>query len=449
MKSDIPIIKLFINGNKYFFYDAYKNQVLNISKKQFFEINELIKIGLNSYILLKRKDQEYLDIMSLINKGYLKSEFIEEILHPETRYIKNLIDRGLNDLTLQVTKDCNFKCRYCSFTREHKLDRNHEKVNMSWQIAKGGIDFLYNHSKDSDVISLSFYGGEPMLNFDLIEKAVLYAHQLFKSKKVNFYMTFNASVLTQYMINFLIKYQFNILISLDGPATIQNKHRKFSETGNDTFSIVMSNINRLKQTDFTYFKNYVSFAPVVFIDERLTDVLSFFASIGVDEDKISYTYANMSGIDYMESDIYRNTTKPKQYYFEDKEERKILDKFQDKTPLPPIWHPYGPCIPGFTKLFLDTYGDFYPCEKVIASPLTKIGSIFNGIDLKKVEKHMNIGKLSEEDCKNCWAIRYCEMCIVRCIDLEKDCLSKEQKQKVCNIQKNNIEKYMRKIMEKY
>ena len=448
MKTDCPVIKTFILDNKYFFYDTYKNQILHISKKQFREINRLMNIGLTKYISLKEKSQEYLDVLMLINKGYLKGQFIEEILHPETPYIKDLLSRGINDLTLQVTQDCNFKCRYCSFTREHKLDRNHEKINMTWDIAKSGIDFLYNHSKDSDVISLSFYGGEPLLNFELIYKSVLYAERIFQTKTVNFYMTLNASLLNQHIIDFLVEHNFTLLISLDGPPLRQNKHRKFYETGNDTFDIVMSNVNKIKETNLDYFQDYVSFAPVIFSDESLDEIVSFFSSIGVDGEKVSYTYANMSGIDYIESDLINNTGHHKEYYFDNKEKEKIKNKFLDKSTLPSVWHPYGPCIPGFTKLFLDIYGDFYPCEKVIASSITKIGNIKDGIDHQKVYQHMNIGKLTEEECKHCWAIRLCEMCIVRCIDFDTGGINAERKRDICKVQKSNIQNYITNVLIK-
>ena len=445
MKKNSPIIKTFIVDNECFFYDAYKNEILHISKNHLYELRELMEVGLTQYALLNKENQEYWDIICLINKGYLKSQFIDEILHPETKYIQDLISRGINDLTLQITRNCNFKCRYCSFTREHKLDRKHERVNMSWQVAKAGIDFLHDHSKDSESISLSFYGGEPLLNYHLIEKAVLYTEQLFQSKIANYYMTFNASLLTQEMIDFFISHNFNLLISLDGPARIQNKHRRFYETGRETFDIVMSNVEKIRKTSSNYFHNYVNFAPVVFEDEKLEDVLGFFESIGINKDKVNYTYANMNGIDYIEKGIY-DIKKPKRYYLDDKDKNKIENKFLDKSELPSTWHPYGPCIPGYTKLFLDTYGDFYPCEKIITVPFTKIGNAHDGINLQKVIQQMNIGKLTEEDCKKCWAIRYCEMCIVRCIDMERCSLSKEQKRYNCEVQKSNIENYIANIL---
>lgn len=96
--------------------------------------------------------------MLLLDKGMLKSIFIEQIEHSETEYAHFFVDRCINDITLQVTKDCNFKCRYCMFANNNNIGRTHEKLNMTWEVAKRSIDFLYEHSKDAETLTIAFYG---------------------------------------------------------------------------------------------------------------------------------------------------------------------------------------------------------------------------------------------------------------------------------------------------
>jgi len=77
--------------------------------------------------------------------------------------------------------------------------------------------------------------------------------------------------------------------------------------------------------------------------------------------------------------------------------------------------PGGPCIPGGQRLFISADGDFYPCERVSeTSEAMQIGNLNNGFDIAKAKNVLNIGQLTEEDCKNCWAIRHCQICVKHC-----------------------------------
>ena len=88
------------------------------------------------------------------------------------------------------------------------------------------------------------------------------------------------------------------------------------------------------------------------------------------------------------------------------------------TELPKRWHHGGPCIPGEKALFLSADGYYYPCERVNeTSSLARIGSISTGIDIGKVKDVINIEKYTAEECRNCWAYRYCTVCVRNiCID---------------------------------
>ena len=101
-------------------------------------------------------------------------------------------------------------------------------------------------------------------------------------------------------------------------------------------------------------------------------------------------------------------------------------------------HPGGPCIPGTHKLFVNVKGDFYPCEKVCeCSADTIIGNIDKGFDLDKAETLLNVGKLTEEQCRDCWCAKYCYICTAH-LD-QGDGLSRELKQKHCAGVRKSIE----------
>lgn len=451
--TDSPVFKCFVVNNKFYCYDTYTNKILSITREHYEELNSLQLYGMHKYVENHSNSDAANDILTLIDKGFFKINCISSISHPETPYLDDICMRGIYDMTLQVTRNCNFRCRYCSFARSHNIDRTHEERYMSWEVAKESIDFLFEHSKDSEEVYLSFYGGEPLLNFALIKQSVEYAERIFDTKKVIYNMTTNGSILSNEILEFLVKHHFYLLISLDGPREYQNNHRKFYTNGNDTFDIVMKNVQIIMQQQ-EYFKNYVRFSSVLLKDEPCNDTLDFFRSLGVESTRVEYTYANMNGIDYVESPYLKykkhsNLKTENRYdiYGDDTVTRNFIERMQQKlsenTGFPKTWHHSGPCIPSVTKIFVNVFGEFFPCEKIIESPLAQIGTLKNGLDLNKMRQQMNIGMLSEERCKQCWAARFCEICVMKCIDLETNQLSDSLKQNVCEFQKKNIEDYLK------
>jgi uncharacterized protein len=99
----------------------------------------------------------------------------------------------------------------------------------------------------------------------------------------------------------------------------------------------------------------------------------------------------------------------------------------------------GPCIPGHKKLFVTVNGNFIPCEKVNEiSEAMCIGNIYEGFDYEKAKKILNVVQLTEENCKNCWAIRYCSICARQCDNNGE--LSAQIKMPECKITKESVEK---------
>ena len=110
--EDRPIVKIFMIHNKYFLYDTYSNYLFNITRKHYLEIAKLLSMGMQEYKKREKSTKEYRDIEMLLNKGLLKENFVEQIEHPETVFVEDLLQRSINDMSLQVTRSCNFNCRY-------------------------------------------------------------------------------------------------------------------------------------------------------------------------------------------------------------------------------------------------------------------------------------------------------------------------------------------------
>lgn len=415
MLSNVPVLKTFFYKEKYYLYSTSTNQLFSIPKNLFSELNVLQEIGLNKYLRLFTNSKEYEEVLMLIRKGIVCKSPIQKIEHPLCDYVEPLLQRGVNFLILQTTKDCNFNCRYCLFSSEssNSIGMNHEKKYMSLDIAYKSVDFLYDHSMDATEIMVSFYGGEPLLNFELIQKVVIYIESLFITKKVQFGLTTNASLLSEKIIDFFIKHEFYITISMDGGPQIQNMHRKFRENGNNTFDIVWENVKRIQEMDSAYFKTHVVFHPVLFRDDNYDAEVNFFNSNNIGSDAVSFTYANTQGIDYYINGSKINAKKNTQMSETAYSERERV--FSQKYEISDKWHHNGPCVPGALRLFVDIEGNFYPCEKTDSA--VSIGSLDHGFNYEKINDILNIGKYTEDECKICWAKRFCKMCISQCVDI--------------------------------
>ena len=444
IKRDIPIIKGFVYRKQFYVYDTYTNRIIGVSKEQFQEICLLQNIGITKYIELNKENAAYEDVRMLINKGMLKSNFIKKVEHPCTEDVSILIQRCVNDVILQVKKDCNFCCRYCGFASSGMRENEHKKQEMSWEVAKKSIDFLYEHSCDVKEIKIAFYGGEPLLNFELIKRVVNYANNRFMTKRIRYTMTINGSILTDEIIKFIIQNNFYVSISLDGDKEIQDKHRKLRISGKGTFDIVYQNVLKLKELDNEYFDNNISFLPVLFDDENYQRVEKFFQKLNVK--KILPLNAGMNGIDYVvhkvPNDVDWKKAEGINNYFV-----KYGDIYKEKKRLTETWHHNGPCIAGIGKVFVDTEGNMYPCEKVVQTPFLLVGNVDRGLNINKVTEFMNIGLLSEEECKTCWAMRFCNLCIDQCYDMESQKLSKERKLDYCRLQKKKVMEFFESIIE--
>ncbi len=444
--GDNYMVKTFIYKNNYYAYDAFTNTLMRVNKEIYLDINEYINLGEKEY--RKKYGMDYSKSTEmLLQKGYFKCNQITEVESPYNDMWEDILNNNVNNVTLQVTQECNFKCRYCSYATDNNISRTHLNANMSWEIAQKSIDFLYNHSSYANKVNISFYGGEPLLNFPLIKKAVHYANELFLTKTVQYVMTINGSIMSSDIMDFIVKNNFYLTISFDGDKQVQNKHRVFRKNGLGTFDVVYKNVSLLRENYPDYFAKNVLLLPVLFNDESDIDVKNFFVScMNIPEDKIAITTAEMRGIDYRESFyVMNNNYNSSRGYFRDFETNiEFMDScFADKYPINKKWHHRGPCIPGVQKLFVDIHGILYPCEKCIDDLGLAIGDVRIGFDKDQIFRYLNVGKLTENECKKCWATRFCDICALRCFDVETSTLKKETKLTACKLEKEKTLEYLK------
>lgn len=457
-----PFIKLLRTPKGFYFYEVNRNEIVQVEKDTFILLNKILA-GQS----LDGVEQTTVDKLNNIkNKGYLSTKRIKKIKHPMTDDLKYILNNKMQKMTLQLTQNCNFRCSYCIYSgNNNDKQRQHTNVVMSFDTAKKAIDFLCEHSRDSNFLNISFYGGEPLLEFELMKKATEYAKKKLFGKHLTFNMTTNGSLFTNEIVEFCIDNEINVLVSLDGPKEIHDKHRKFAN-GKGTFDVITSNISDIKN-EYPQFFERLNFNMVVDPNNDPDCINTITIDYGMfEKDKMML---NLIDDNYFEeknnvSDSFIIKTQYDAFiaylsYFGRVDERfvttlskeaaidvlKDIEKMGGTDCMPDEAAPGGPCIPGALRCLADVHGNLFPCERCSeTSKAMCIGSLEHGFDIQKAKNILNIGAITEEQCKNCWSVIHCTICASQVED--NDTFSEQMKLSKCMDVRNRTEAKLRDII---
>lgn len=440
-----PFVKLFRTPNAGYCLDINRNEILKIGEDSY----DYLRAVLSG----KAADKEPEELQQLKEQGYLLEEsVVKKVKHPISDYLEEYLDRRLNKLTLQVTQDCNFRCRYCVYSEEHNdRQRSHSKKHLSLEDAKRAVDFLWEHSVDSSNVNIGFYGGEPLLEMELIREIIAYSEKRFAGKELTYNITTNATLLTEEIVHYFQDHKVRVMISLDGPKEINDRNRVF-KGGAGTFDTVMERIAMVRRTAPEYAhtlqismvmdpENDFDCINEIYIEENQFDELNVSTSI-VDQEydgreanfSEAYIWKNryhrfLALLSYM-GRIERRKLSPIVNVPVFAEVERRMDVASGLR-LFAVDAPSGPCIPGQLRLFCNAEGRLFPCERVSeTSDVCCIGSLENGFDLEKARAFLNVGAITEEDCKRCWSFRYCSLCGKKA-DAGNGRLEAEEKRRFC------------------
>ncbi len=446
MNSDKPFIHLFQTPGGYYLFDVNTNYILKISSSTYEKLWGVLKDKLDIADI-----EQDADIIYLRNNGFLLNKRVSEIVHPVNDTLKYYLDKKVEMATLQITRNCNLRCSYCTYSGKY-FNRTHENKTMTFETAKKAIDLLINHSTDREHINLGFYGGEPLLEFELIKKCIEYAEEMAEGKNITFSMTTNGTLLTEEIVDYFVNHNLVLTVSLDGDKKAHDKNRKFSANGKGTFDVIIKNVEMIKLKYPDYIKNML-INIVMDTENDFGCINQFFFNSEILNDTIMMsTYVNENYIkdSYMPEEDFilkRQYENFKMYLSKIKRlneqyvsklviseysilKAKMCDDWGKMKTLPNKGHPAGPCIAGVKRLFIDVNGNMFPCEKCSEnSDVMKIGNVDYGFDIDKVRNIMNIGQLTKENCKNCWAFRRCQLCAVSADNITG--FSKEKKLSGC------------------
>lgn len=447
------IIYPFETRNRYYFYDINKNAILEIQKEIYAKLRQLSE----SDFPLSLDDEFQNWVEKMKSTGFLSSNKIKEIVHPDDVVLEYYLENSVAKLTLQITQQCNFRCEYCIYSGNYR-NREHSSKVMSIDTAFRAIDFFIAHSKNSKEINLGFYGGEPLLEFEMIKQCIEYIEIHGEGKDISYSITTNGTLITREIIEYFVEHNVQLTISLDGPKEIHDMRRKFAYGDDSTYENIIKSLGMIK-TNFPDYFDKLLFNIVLCNANEFSCIDKFFLSNELI--KNSYLNASMVAEEYSKERVTCNDAfymqRDYEYFkvllsklnrLDKKHTSKIAVKIYDNLAkihkqmknnfkLPEKFHHGGPCIPGARRLFVNADGKFFPCERVSeASDVMGIGDINTGFDIEKARKILNIGKLTEEQCKECWALTYCSQCAGKADNMKE--FSREMKLVECKKVKANV-----------
>lgn len=421
-------IKLYQTVNQYYFFDVQKDSVKKIHRELFEYLQSEEK-----EITTKIKKE----IDNLYELGFLNPNGIQQIKCCIGNY-EEAIQSGISVMVFQVTQMCNLKCSYCPHAQENNnWMRKHASVKMSKEMAFKGIDFLTDHSYDKENIDISFFGGEPLIEFSLIKEIVLYAEKKLHNKHIIFNISTNALLLSEEKIDFFAKHRFCISISIDGPRDIHDRNRK-DWNGKGSFFRVYNNFLKLEKA-IKNTESKIIISAVLDKQCNLDDAERFFRQI--ESDKITIQPALVDDLSstirhFVSDDFYW-----KMAYYKFLIMLNILRKL-GKNDIPIVARPLKRQLAALYNIFrnvnhelsptlkyklgdseksfllyLNCQGNFYPAVGVNeAAEDMIIGNINSGIDLDKVERLLQKASDCKSDCIVCQAAAYCQLGITCCVE---------------------------------
>ena len=214
MSNDYPFIKLFKTIDCFYLFDVNTASIIRINEK----VYDYLESILNGTVTYNKELQKQID--NLKARGFLKANDPNmEVSHPALSLVEESLDGNIGQLILQVTQNCNLRCKYCVYSGSY-VNRTHSNKRMSFETAKKAVDFYYRHNRNKKNAIIGFYGGEPLLEMDLIKRVVEYSKKLFEGKFIVFNITTNATLLTEDIIHFFNDNNIGLTISLDGPKSV-------------------------------------------------------------------------------------------------------------------------------------------------------------------------------------------------------------------------------------
>lgn len=372
---------------------------------------------INSLTLKYKDDEEitkqdiiecYDQVVSLKNSGSL---FTPDRFKPMAGELKRKTSGVIKALCLHVAHSCNLNCAYC-FASQGKYQG--ERALMSFETGKRALDFLVENSGTRRNLEVDFFGGEPLMNWDVVKKLVEYARSIEKEKGKNFRFTLTTNGLNidDDVIEFSNREMSNVVLSLDGRKEVHDRYR-VDYKGKGSWDIIVPKFQRFVKERGG--KNYYMRGTFTHANPDFLEDIKQMLDLGFNE-------LSMEPVVCAAGDPSELTEQDKEIVFEQYEKLAELMLQRDKQGKPFTFYHYmidlkgGPCIykrisgcgSGTEYMAVTPWGDLYPCHQFVGDEKFRLGDIWHGVTNTAMQQEFaSCNVYAREDCHNCWAKLYC------------------------------------------
>lgn len=328
---------------------------------------------------------------------------------------------NLDSFIINVTEQCNLRCSYCCYSGIYENTRTHGTKSITEDDVPTLLKFIDNHAAKKP-INISFYGGEPMLHYELMRSIILQAEKHW-GYDVTFYIATNGTLLDSERIDWLVNHHVMIAISIDGTKGFHDRHRK-NQRSEGSFDRASAALAYLKRQYPEYIKEHILLLTTVTSFNDLAPIAEAWHQDPVLHDVAPTTISALAP-NFKEEvakrewqEVLTSHKRLLNLYEEHREWIFLKAYFNEcvmnwiKRPIMDVGDevPLSTCIPLTDKIFIDSYGKLHVCEKF--SNRYSIGDVKDAIDWERAnELAQTYYDRRKERCKDCPAIRMCSLCL--------------------------------------
>ena len=314
-------------------------------------------------------------------------------------------------LCLHVAHTCNLNCSYC-FASQGKY--HGDRALMSFEVGKRALDFLIENSGSRTNLEVDFFGGEPLMNWDVVKELVKYARSQEGPchKNFRFTLTTNGMLIDDDVIDFANKEMSNVVLSLDGRKEIHDRLR-VDYAGNGSYDRIVPKFQELVKSRGG--KNYYMRGTFTHTNPDFTKDIFHMADLGFTELSMEPVVASPddpAALTASDIEIVKEQYEilAKEMLRREKEGRPITfyHYMLDLTEGPCIYKRISGCGSGTEYMAVTPWGDLYPCHQFVGDEKYKLGDIWNGVTNDSLrEQFRSCNAYSRSECNDCWAKFYC------------------------------------------
>ncbi|MBR3878829.1 MAG: thioether cross-link-forming SCIFF peptide maturase [Clostridia bacterium] len=350
----------------------------------------------------------YDQVVELKEEGKL---FAPDNFAPMAGKLKEKTAGVVKALCLHIAHTCNLNCSYC-FASQGKY--HGERAIMSFEVGKRALDFLIENSGKRRNLEVDFFGGEPLMNFQVVKDLVAYARSIEKEKGKNFRFTLttNGVLVDDDVIDFANRECENVVLSLDGRKEIHDRFR-VDYAGNGSFDRIVPKFRKLVEARGG--KNYYMRGTFTHANPDFLEDIKVMLDLGFNE-------LSMEPVVCAPGDPSELTPEDMEIVKKQYEDLAFLMLEKDKEGKPFTFYHYmidltgGPCIykrisgcgSGTEYMAVTPWGDLYPCHQFVGEEKFKLGNIWDGVTNTEAQcEFASCNVYAHPECRDCWARLYC------------------------------------------